>query len=186
MRKVWGFAALILFLCVLSAPASAQTMLTPYAGATFAEDAPDQQFTTGASLTFMGRVAGFEVDFGYAPDFYNQSDDFELVGDGNVTTLMGNLVIGPWAGQIRPYGVIGLGLLRTQIDESDLFDEVSTNDFGFNVGFGVLGMVSDRVGLRGDVRYFRSLQDPETDDDVDVAVGNFDFWRATGGVTFRF
>jgi opacity protein-like surface antigen len=87
---------------------------------------------------------------------------------------------------VRPYGAIGVGLLRTRIDETDLFDDLSTNDMAFNVGFGVIGMLSDRVGLRGDVRYFRSLQDPEDDDDFDVSIGNFDFWRATGGVTFRF
>ena len=46
--------------------------------------------------------------------------------------------------------------------------------------------VDDHVGIRGDARYFRSLQDPERDNEFDIAVGNFDFWLATGGVTFRF
>jgi opacity protein-like surface antigen len=186
MRRVWRFAALVLTLGFAPAAADAQTFLIPYGGATFGEDAPTEKFTTGASLTFLGDVAGFELDLGYTPDFFDQSDEFELVGDGNVMTLMGNLLVGPRAGQVRPYGAVGLGLIRTQIDETDLFDEISTNDFGFNVGFGVIGLLSDRVGVRGDVRYFRSLQDPEADDDVDVAIGKFDFWRATGGVSFRF
>jgi opacity protein-like surface antigen len=95
-------------------------------------------------------------------------------------------MIGPWAGPIRPYGAIGIGLLRSHVEADDLADDLSTNDLGFNVGFGVIGMLSDRVGLRGDVRYFRSLQDPEDDDDFDLSVANFDFWRATGGVAFRF
>jgi opacity protein-like surface antigen len=179
-------AAICTLLTVSPSKAEAQTFLTPYVGATFAEDAPDTQLSFGGSLTFMGDVAGFEVDLGYTPDFFDQSSDFELVGDSNVTTLMGNLIIGPWAGPVRPYGAVGIGLLRTSIDETDLFDNLSTNDMAFNVGFGVIGMMSDRVGLRGDVRYFRSLQDPEDDDDFDVSVGNFDFWRATAGVTFRF
>ena len=175
------------FALAVPSSAQAQVFLTPYAGATFAADAPSTKPSFGASLTVMGRVAGFEVDLGYTPDFFDEESDVVLVGDSNVTTLMGNLVIGPGGGPIRPYGVVGLGLMRGRVDGGDLFDDVTTNDFGFNAGFGVMGFVSERVGFRGDVRYFRSLEDPEPgDDDFDVAVGNFDFWRATGGITFRF
>jgi opacity protein-like surface antigen len=134
----------------------------------------------------MGAVAGFEIDFGYTPDFFNQESAFAIIADSNVTTLMGNLVVGVGAGPVRPYGVIGMGLIRSRVDGGDLFDDISTNDTGFDAGFGVIGMLSDRVGLRGDLRYFRSLQDPTDDDDFDVSLGNFDFWRATGGISFRF
>jgi opacity protein-like surface antigen len=189
MKSAWitSLAALGI-VAVASANAEAQVTLTPYAGATFGSDAPTTKPGFGASLTFMGDLAGLEVDFGYTPDFFDEDgDDVVLIGDSNVTTFMGSLVIGPnIGGAIRPYGVLGLGLLRGRVDGGDFFDEITTNDFGFNAGFGVTGMLNERVGLRGDVRYFRSFEDPEDDDDFDVAVGSFDFWRATGGVTFRF
>jgi hypothetical protein len=54
------------------------------------------------------------------------------------------------------------------------------------VGAGVSGFFTDNVGLRGDVRYFRSLQDDEPDDEFDVSLGSFKFWRGSLGVTFRF
>jgi opacity protein-like surface antigen len=182
------FAAVVALMLVGLAPrtADAQVSLTPYAGATFGADAPTTKPTIGAALTFMGDVAGFEVDFGYTPDFFDEDEDVVLVGDSNVTTFMGSLLIGIGNRPVRPYGAIGLGLLRSRVDGGDLFDDVSTNSFGFNAGFGVTADVSDRVGFRGDVRYFRSLEDPEADDDFDVEVGNFDFWRATGGITFKF
>ena len=41
------------------------------------------------------------------------------------------------------------------------------------------------LGFHGDVRYFRTLTDPEPDGEFDVDVGNLDYWRATAGVTFR-
>ena len=187
MRSVWIPGALIAIVVGLTpSPANAQTFLTPYAGATFGADAPNTKPSFGASLTFLGKVAGLEVDFGYTPDFFDEESELELIGDSNVTTLMANLVIAPGTRQVRPYGVIGLGLMRSRVDGGDLFDDITTNDFGFNAGFGVMGLVSDHVGFRGDVRYFRSLEDPEIDNDFDVAVGNFDFWRATGGITFRF
>jgi opacity protein-like surface antigen len=189
MKSAW-ITAVVALMIVGARPsdANAQATFTPYAGATFGNDAPTAKPTVGASLTFMGDIAGFELDLGYTPDFFNEDDDdVVLVGDSNVTTLMGSLVIGPRGLPVRPYGVIGVGLMRSRVDGGDLFEEVTTNDFGFNAGFGVTGMVSDRVGFRGDLRYFRSLEDPEPgDDDFDVAVGNFDFWRATGGITFRF
>ena len=31
--------------------------------------------------------------------------------------------------------------------------------------------------MRGDLRYFRSLQDNEADNDFDLSLGSFDFWR---------
>ena len=62
----------------------------------------------------------------------------------------------------------------------------TTNDLALTVAGGVDGMLSRRVGMRGDIRYFRALQDNEADDDIDVSIGNFGFWRATAGVTFRF
>jgi hypothetical protein len=86
---------------------------------------------------------------------------------------------------VRPYGSGGLSILRSRVDAlEDL--RISNTDFGFNVGAGVMGFFSDTVGLRGDVRYYRNLQDPDEDDEFDVSVGDFDFWRATLGLVFRF
>jgi opacity protein-like surface antigen len=143
----------------------------------------------------MGAGAiGFELDFGYAPNFFESTEgdaDFDY-GENNVTTLMANLVIGaPIGGQrgvgIRPYASGGVGIIRTHIDEPfGLFDDVSTNDLGFNAGAGIAGFFSDNIGLRGDVRYFRSLQDKEPDDEFDLALGDLKFWRGSIGITFRF
>ncbi len=186
-----GATALALVL-VGAAPAHADWLLTPFAGATFGADSEKQNLTYGGSLAYMGAsVVGFEVDFGYSPEFFEPDDnDIDLIDDSNVTTLMANVIVGvPIGGseaQVRPYVVGGVGLLRSAVTGAgDLFD-VSNNDFGFDVGGGIYVFINEHVGLRGDVRYFRSLQDPEEDDEFDVAVGNFDFWRGTGGVTFRF
>jgi opacity protein-like surface antigen len=168
------------------ADARAQVTLTPYGGMVFGGDTPSSTLTTGLSLTFMGDVAGFELDLGYTPDFFNEEGEIALIADSNVTTFMGSLVIGVGEGPVRPYAQLGTGLVRSRTDLGDLFDAVSVNEWGVTIGGGVTGMVSDRVGLRGDVRYIRSLEDPSEDDDRDVVLGKFDFWRATAGVVFRF
>jgi opacity protein-like surface antigen len=171
--------------------ASADWMFTPFVGAAMGGSTADTTTSFGAGLTWMGAGAvGFDVDFGYTPDFFGDSgEDF---GDNNVTTLMFNAIVGaPIGGQsgpgIRPYGVGGIGLYREQIDDAgDLFD-IDDNSFGFNVGAGLAGFFTDNVGLRGDLRYFRSLRgDGDDEDDIDVDLGDSDFWRATIGVSFRF
>jgi len=63
----------------------------------------------------------------------------------------------------------------------DLFEE-SVDKFGFNLGGGAFGFVSERVGFRGDIRWYQSLAGG-TFEVPDVV--NFDYWRGTVGVTFR-
>jgi opacity protein-like surface antigen len=191
--RTFSVATLVLGAALLSAaPARADWLLTPFAGVTFSGDSQKENFTYGGSLAYMGAsVVGFELDFGYTPEFFEpDNDELDLIDDSNVTTLMGNIVIGAPIGgsgaQVRPYAVGGVGLLRTSVTGTDEFFDISNNDFGFDVGGGVYIFFNDHVGIRGDLRYFRSLRDPEEDNEFDIATGDFDFWRGTGGITFRF
>ena len=196
--------ALVVVMLGASAPASADWLFTPYLGINFGgaanfgdvgdvEDEFERKSTFGGTLTFMGGgIVGFDLDFAVAPNFFEITTgdaDFDF-GDGNLTTIMGNLVLGaPIGGQsgggARPYASGGIGLIRSRVDFSDLFDNISTSQLGVNAGGGVYVFFNDRIGLRGDVRYFRSLQDDEGDDDR-LGFSDFDFWRGTIGVTFRF
>ena len=199
-RILAGLAIMSVLMFATPRSASADWMFTPFVGAAFGgsvtdvggfELERDTRGTFGAGLTWMGAgILGFDIDFGYTPDFFGDDPDF---GDSNVTTLMANVILGaPIGGQsgpgIRPYAVGGLGLLRERITSaSDFFDDVSRNEFGFNLGAGITGFFSDNIGVRGDVRYFRSLQEGSDSSDLDVFdVDDLDFWRATIGVSFRF
>lgn len=207
MRK-WLTAGMLVLFTSAAAPstASADWLFTPFIGANFGgsakfldqfddfDDEFERRVDFGASLAWMGGgIAGFELDFGYSPNFFtNTSSDanFEF-GDNHVTTIMANLVIGaPAGGQtgrgIRPYASGGIGRIMSRIDEEDAFGGFDHNDWGFNVGGGVAGFFSDNIGLRGDVRFFRSLQDKEPDDDLDIGMSDFKFWRGTVGIVFRF
>ena len=82
-----------------------------------------------------------EFDFAYTPKFFGAD---AAVDTSNVTTAHGSVLIGiPIGGQtgggIRPYGVVGLGMIRRQVDFLDFFDNISTSDFGYNVGLGSWG-----------------------------------------------
>jgi opacity protein-like surface antigen len=179
--------------------ASADWLFTPFLGGTFGGSANitdvggdfknefNRKLTYGASLAYLGHgIAGFEVDFGYSPNFFegDPSDSFNLVGDGNVTTLMANVMFSG-KGPVRPYVSGGGGLIKQRVDDAgQFFGKIDDNNFGFDVGGGVMGFFSDNVGLRGDIRFFRAINN--NDNGVDVALGDFRFWRGTVGVTFRF
>ena len=200
--------SILAVLALAAAPrrASADWYLTPFVGgnvggnANFGgnnsfDDEVERRVDVGASLGWMGKgIAGFEVDYGWSPNFFQNttgSGNFAF-GDSNVTTLMGNVVLGiPIGGQrgggVRPYVTGGAGLLRSNISGSTFFNDLHTSDFGMNVGGGVHGYLNDHVGLRGDLRYFRLLQDNSpAANDLDLALSSFNFWRASIGVTFRF
>jgi opacity protein-like surface antigen len=197
-------AVLAVFIAGLSTPASADWLFTPYLGVTFGgaagfgdvgdfEDNLERKVTYGGSATWMGAgIVGFEIDLGTTPNFFENtsgSRDFDW-GDSNVTTLMGNLIVGaPIGGQtgigVRPYATAGIGLLRTRVSSTGLLDDLNRNELGFNAGAGAHVFFNDNVGLRGDVRYFRGLQESDNGG-FDLDLQNFDFWRGTIGVTFRF
>jgi opacity protein-like surface antigen len=203
LRK-FAIASALVLMASAAAPAraSADWLFTPYIGMNWGgtagftdslgdfEDKFEQRMNFGASLSWMGAGAlGFEVDFGYSPNFFEDpsTDAF----DANVTSLMGNLIIGvPVGGQtgpgIRPYVSGGAGLLRTRVDDAGDFFDIDENAFGINAGGGVMAFFSDHVGVRGDIRYFRAFKDVETGDGVDLRLGGFDFWRGSVGVAFRF
>jgi opacity protein-like surface antigen len=186
--------ALVAFVLALPAQARADWFLTPYIGANTGGSAGDvgtndANLNVGGSLGYMGAgILGFEIDFGYSPNFF--ADNVGNFYDGNVTSLMTNLIIGvPIGGQgagVRPYVSGGVGLLRARVDDVDDFFDINTNSFGMNAGAGAMVFLRDNVGLRGDLRYFRNFEDEGVGNDIDLRLGRFDFWRASLGVAFRF
>jgi opacity protein-like surface antigen len=187
--------ALIAAVLLVVGPASARAdwLFTPNIGVGFGGDTPsNDKLTYGASIGWMGAgVLGWEADLAYTPTFFeNDTDNTSLLDTDNVTTAMANVIIGvPIGGQtgpgFRPYVAGGLGMLKTHVATSDQLFNITNNDFGFDLGAGVIGFATDHVGFRGDVRYYRSLQDPQPDNEFDFGVGKFDFWRGTVGLAFR-
>jgi hypothetical protein len=183
----------------LAAPAQADWILTPFGGLVFGGDLggdiggdggidleSQEHAVYGLSLGYMSDSAlGFEVDFGYSPDFFG--DENTIVPENNVATLMGNLVLNaPIGGSGRVYLSGGGGLLRSQVDDTNDFFDVDRNDFGVNAGAGIVVPLGERFGLRGDIRYFRNIGDDEPDDEFDLDFGSFDFWRGTAGLSIIF
>ena len=194
-----------LALLVSSGAARADVMFTPFVGTNVGGSAASpiahlvgtpSRTTFGGSLALMsGGVFGLEADVGYTPRFFGA--DLELGGipislaRNNVLTAMVNLTAGvPIEGRggagIRPYAVGGVGLIRQQLSAAAGLVSYDANDIGYNVGGGVVVFVSRNVGVRGDVRHFRTIGGNPVLDLIDLQPGAFNYTRATVGVTFRY
>src|SRR4029453_4934394 len=115
----------LVILCMTSAilvgnrpPARADGFIAPFIGFNFGGDSSncasltnceDKRTTFGVSLGSMGGVFGFEREMASTPDFFGKTPG----GDNAMLTLMSNLMLVIPAGPIRPYGLIGLGLMRS-------------------------------------------------------------------------
>ena len=171
-------------------PASADGFVSPWLGSNFSNEPADGRRSFGVTAGSMGGgIIGGEVDFGYSPNFWGPAD---LFGGNNVLNLMGNVIVGiPIGGQkgpgLRPYVTGGVGIIRTDFDGLLNTDGFSNTDFAFNLGGGVMGYLGTHFGLRGDLRYMRTIKSDLTDRDFDpeFGLGDFDFWRASFGVVFK-
>ena len=177
----------------IAAPASAEWLVTPFAGMTFAARGQfvDLEDALDGSHAVIGVSAGWrrswliaDAEVGWSPNFLNTSDD--LISRGRVTSVMGNVAFALprlRTAKVEPYVGVGAGIVR--VDLRDVFDIFTrtTNLAAGNVAFGALVRLRPRLTVRGDLRYFRTEQQEEG-----AALGTDDlrFWRATGGVVFNF
>jgi opacity protein-like surface antigen len=96
---------------------------------------------------------------------------------------MSNVMLIIPAGRVRPYGVVGIGLIRPHMKFDATSLSVDKNTVGWDIGGGINIFVTPAIGLRGDIRHIRTLEG--------VTLGIFsadklDFWRASAGLTLRF
>jgi opacity protein-like surface antigen len=189
--KRFRLAALVaVFAALVATPAHAEGFITPFLGFNFGGDqdatcqsltnCEDKRLDWGVALGSTSGIFGFEEEIAYSKHFFGKTPGV----DNAVLTLMSNLMLVFPAGPIRPYGVVGLGLIhpRMTFDSSAL--DISDNALGWDLGGGVNIFFTRGVGLRGDVRHLHTLQD--------ITLGGtfssqkLDFWRGSAGLTFRF
>src|SRR5262249_11960962 len=104
----------------------------------------------------------------------------------NVLTLFGNFMLAPKIGPVQPYGLAGIGWMRTSADTPGTSNE--ENQAGWDVGGGLMIFFGSHVGIRGDVRYFHSFQllDLSRFPNLRINETKLDFGRVAAAVVFKF
>ncbi len=187
MRRITPLLAGLAALSIVSSvrPAAADTILTGSVGRVFGGDLTESHTSYGAGIGFMGDgPVGFEIEGTYTPHFFGRTT---TTGTNNVSTLMGNIVLGGSVANKAAYVYAsgGVGIMKFRVPDVDQFFDVNQNDFAMDAGAGALLRLGDRFGVRGDVRYFRDLK-TRTGDDFNVDFGTFHYWRGSVGATLRF
>jgi opacity protein-like surface antigen len=150
----------------------------------------DESINDTSKLDFGGRVGilgggifGGEFEVGYTPDFYGKGTVFD---SSSVLTMMGNLVLGVPAGPVRPYAVIGLGLIRRTVDYAPGQGQPNVTDSraAYDLGGGVNLFITKHVGINADFRYFRNFSTGNAV--MDLSDDKFNYARGAVGVTFKF
>jgi hypothetical protein len=189
-------------LTAMPAQAWAEWQIKPFLGVTFGANttftdldhaAGNSRLAVGVSGMLIGEIIGIEADVGHTPGFFTGDAPGHLVLKSGVTTLTGNVVLAMprrlTKYTLRPYLVGGAGLMHVDIeDAANVYggDNLATMD----IGGGVTGFLTNRIGVSWDVRYFRSGDGPVVGNSV--ATGNsgatekLSFWRANMALAVRF
>jgi hypothetical protein len=198
-RCLPGASALATLLLIgASTRADAEVRLAPTVGAITGgrttlfdpEDAAARRkLAIGTSLSVLGQHwLGLEVDAQYIPGFFQQERTVRLVDSSGVGTIMGNVIVAmPYArtgAGLRLFAVGGVGYMRARMIDVNRVAPVRSNLLGASMGAGAEGFLTDRIGLRWDLRYFREISGG---DDETLGAGNTElrFWRASMGVVIR-
>ena len=195
-RRALLFSALLL--CAGGAEARADFLITPFIGSAFAGNttlldldigaASSKHWTFGGSAAWLSdQVLGVEAEFAMVPGFFENSEGTGLITGSRVTTLTGNVLVAMPLSvsreSLRPYVTGGLGLIRAAAEDLIGLNE-SGNWLGLQVGGGAIGLITERAGVRFDLRHARSLsRDTTLRGD---RTSKLSFWRATVGVTLRY
>jgi hypothetical protein len=173
---------LVIALGVLAAiDAEAQTpitgLLTVHLGLASGGDT-EAGVSPGISMSIIESNGwGTELDLAHTVSFVDEAYD-----ESGITSLMLN-VVGFWPEmRVRPFALVGAGLLRVRATPQFDAPDVSRTDWAINAGAGALVMLDEAVGIRGDLRYVRYVG--REDALPFVEEGFFDYWRVSIGATW--
>jgi len=188
-----------LLLFALPATARADFFVIPFAGIKFGGSTSivDLELNAGKKKLVLGVAAlkigtgiiGYEAEFGNISGFFNNDDFAEkplVKGGSYVNDLTGSIVLllppGVTGGGLRPYAVIGAGLVHAESE--DIFEvlQVRRTVPVINLGVGAIGMLTNNAGIRFDVRHLRSLS---TDASIGGVGRRISYSRFTIGVLLR-
>ena len=176
---------------------SAEWQVRPFLGVSFGGEttfvdlagaAGTPNAVIGVNGAWLSDVIGIEVDFGRAPGFF-QSGDQQLVRGNSATTLTGNVILTVprhlTEYTLGPYFVVGAGLMHAHVDDLLGLLSVDSTLPALDVGGGVTGYLSDRIGVIWDARYFSSVGERK-ERGFSFGTEQLSFWRASMGLVIRY
>lgn len=195
-RLLRALAASLLLALAFPQSAAAEWHFTPMVGTTFfaktslidPDAATDQSHRNfGGSVALLGGgIFGAEGLVVWTPGFF--TGDKGLVESSRSIAAMGNVVVTTprrWTEySLRPFVSGGFGLLHMSETQVVNLFPFNSNIPAFNIGGGAIGFLSQRTGLRFDLRYYSGLSRM---DEGNVSIGRvyIRYMTASVGVVLR-
>ena len=184
---------LALLMCALApSAASADFLVEPFFAWTRNRETARSVSGGGVAAEYAAGWLLVGGEIGYAAGFFDpQEDVLDLIASSHVLTLSGTVGI-TWparedADRFFPYVTGGFGLMRQDARDREGSIDVTRNDPAWNFGGGIRLLLSEFLGVRADVRHFRSLRDPfESPDPIVADLERVNFWRVGVGAVIRF
>lgn len=140
----------------------------------------------GSVAVLGGGPIGLEGAVAYIPGFFARGND-ELITSSRVFIVAGNVMLATpraWTEySLRPFVSGGIALMRVALTDDLMVFPVDARLAGLDVGGGVIGFLSDRRGLRFELRYFRTVSQEET---ITLGSTRVGFWQAGVGVVLKY
>jgi hypothetical protein len=172
--------------------ARAQGFISPLIGYNFGGDSGCQEITNcedkrmniGVAFGVLGPVFGFEEEIADAKNFFGDVPS----QSSSVVTVMSNFMLAPALGPVHPYVLGGIGLIKTHVEfNSGSLLSTTNNDLGWDFGGGAFVFFGRHLGIRGDIRHFRTFEDLELPVvGTSLAGEALKFGRASGALVLRF
>ena len=181
---------------------AAEWLFTPLVGITFGGNTSitDPQLAAGRRYWNLGGAVGLigagpvgvEGLFVYIPGYLNgDAGDVPTVIDGRSYAVMGNVVLTvPSRNRygLRPFVTGGIGVLRVSYDllDNPFFPTPNETLTGYNLGGGAIGFLSDRTGVRMELRHYGTLIPREAPETIAFGTVRLRYWTASAGVVIRY
>lgn len=174
----------------LPGDAHAQGFISPLVGFDFGGDSgcqtasgcEEKSSNIGVAFGRLGGV-GYEGELAFARNFFGETPGTS----SSVLTFMNNLLIAPKIGPVRPYVLFGVGLIKTRVEfTAPGLTELSNNNFGWDMGGGVMVFFGDHIGVRGDLRRFKTFESEGLISVLPLGDEKLSFNRAAGAIVFAF
>ena len=191
--------------------ARAEWQFTPFIGYTFKGSTTildfdfdeDQVATDDTRVNFGGAIRligawpiGLEAYYVHTPGFFDAetfSIDLPRIVESRTYALMGNVVLTTplsWNRYgLRPSLSGGIGLMHASARDQNGIIPYQLNLLGMNIGGGAVGFLSDHVGVRFDLRYFKNIKGvPLEELDPLITVGQpvrLRYWTLDFGIVFK-
>jgi len=185
-------AALAALVCALTpARADADFLVAPYVA--WSRNTDTERWVPGGGATAEVTIAWVLVgaDVGYGAGFFDPANDaLDLIASSHVLTVTGHagaIFARDDDARLVPYVTGGFGWMRQQARDREGLAAVTRNDPSLHFGGGVNVMLTQYLGVRADIRNFRSLRDPfDTPDPIVQDLDRVSFWRFALGAAIRF